>query len=192
LFVVPTADPNCTRRVILKRLMDNRWPSVAYTVPGPIKECDDMKRLLALSIISAITLIAAYLMLTAPSLPEQTRISQSGENVVIDMTTRQWRFDVVGVSPSGSAKFSTNPPEGQHANTTITVRKGDTIILRIKSLDVPHGFALEEFGVNVFNPPGETVEVKFVASQTGSFTFFCTVFCGTGHPNHKGTLIVQS
>ncbi len=120
---------------------------------------------------------------------------QQGNVAVIEMTTRQWRFDVVSVS--GSVKVRTEPyrlfdrPSGEYANLTIAVRQGDTIILRIKNLDVAHGFGLLEFGVNVVTPPGETTEVKFVASRAGTFTFFCTVFCGTGHPLHKGTLIVE-
>lgn len=146
---------------------------------------------IAVGITIALTLTASYL-LTAGLLFEEREATRTGEVVVIEMTTQQWRFDVQNVSPEGSAKFRTNPAGVQFADPLIIVRKGDTIVLRIKNLDVPHGFALEEFGINVFNPPGETIEVKFVAGQAGRFTFFCTVFCGTGHPNHKGTLLVQT
>lgn len=178
---------------MLKRLKGDKLSSAAYTVPRLIsRQSDFMRRILAIVVTATIAVMATYLALTIGLFPEQRGMGQGGENVVIDMTTKQWRFDVEGVNPSGSAKFSSNPPADRFADTTITVRKGDTIILRIKSLDVPHGFAIEEFGINVFNPPGETVEVKFVARQTGSFTFFCTVFCGTGHPNHKGVLMVQA
>lgn len=153
---------------------------------------DDMKQVPVIVVLVTIVVAAAYLMLTTESFGRARETRQSSNVVTIDMTTRQWRFDVIWVSPPGSASFVVNPPGDQLADPMITVRKGDTIVLRIKDLDVPHGFAIEEFGINAFTPPGEIVEVKFVANQMGHFTFFCTVFCGTGHPNHKGTLIVQA
>jgi cytochrome c oxidase subunit 2 len=95
--------------------------------------------------------------------------SYEGEEVVIDVTTQQFQF---------------TPNE-------ITVNKGDHVLLRITSLDVTHGIQLEEFNIyNVETPAGETTEVSFVANKVGTFYFYCTVFCGTGHPNHLGTLKV--
>lgn len=151
-----------------------------------------MKRfLLILGVLAVILAVAGYLFLTTQSGPEQAGLDGKESPLVIEMTTSQWRFDVVSVTPTGSASFSSTPPTGRFANTTITVHKGDTVVLHVRNLDVPHGFALEEFGVNTTTPPGQVTEVKFVANLEGRFTFFCTVFCGTGHPNHKGTLIVE-
>lgn len=150
-----------------------------------------MKRFLLIAGVLAVILAATgYVFLTTQSGPERAVLNREGI-VIIEMTTSQWRFDVATVSPPGSASFSSTPPTGRFANTTITVHRGDTVILRIRNLDVPHGFALEEFGVNTTTPPGQVTDVKFVANLEGGFTFFCTVFCGTGHPNHKGTLIVE-
>lgn len=147
--------------------------------------------LLILGLLVAIGGVGIYFVLLVGPLSDEGPTVKEGEVVVIEMTTKQWRFDVLSVKPSGAGEFSSTPPSGPFANTKITVYKGDTIVLRIKNLDVPHGFALEEFGVNTITPPGDTTEVRFVATQAGNFTFFCTVFCGTGHPNHKGTLIVE-
>lgn len=95
------------------------------------------------------------------------------------------------VIPEGAASASSLPATGPFAETRIVVPKGVTLALHIRNLDVPHGFGLEEFGVfNALTPPGEVTTVRFVASQAGEFVFFCTVFCGPGHPNHKGTLVV--
>lgn len=92
------------------------------------------------------------------------------EHVVqVDMTSEQWEF-----KPA-----------------TLRVKQGDTVILRIKSLDVVHGFGLPEFGADQPTPPGQETTIRFVADKPGTYSFFCTVFCGTGHPDHKGTLIVE-
>lgn len=149
------------------------------------------RRTLAIVVLAVIAMAVAFVALTGEPSPERRGIQKTGNLVVIEMTTKQWRFDVLSANPAGSTKFSVNPPGEQFADPMITVRKGDTIVLRIKNLDVPHGFAIEEFRINVFTPPSEITEVRFVANEIGRFTFFCTVFCGTGHPNHKGTLIVE-
>ena len=68
---------------------------------------------------------------------------------------------------------------------------GDTVKLTINSIDVTHGFAISEFGVNVTLPRGKTKTVEFVASLAGTYKMFCSVVCGSGHSSMKGTLIVQ-
>jgi cytochrome c oxidase subunit II len=73
----------------------------------------------------------------------------------------------------------------------IRVNKGDTVRLFVKSIDVAHGFALPDFGVNERLNPEQTVEVEFVADKTGTFTFFCSVQCGSGHSHMNGQLIVE-
>lgn len=77
-------------------------------------------------------------------------------------------------------------------DTPINVTQGETIILRIHGKDVTHGFSIVDYGVNVEIPPGQTIEVTLKADKAGDFTIFCTVFCGTGHPQHKGTLHVAA
>lgn len=72
----------------------------------------------------------------------------------------------------------------------LNVTLGETILLRIHGKDVTHGLSIVEYGINVEIPPGQTIEVTFTADKAGDFTIFCTVFCGTGHPQHKGTLHV--
>ena len=74
---------------------------------------------------------------------------------------------------------------------TITVNKGDRVKLNITSADVTHGFTISEFGVSADLLPGETKIVEFTASESGTYAFFCSVYCGLGHPNMKGKLIVN-
>lgn len=75
--------------------------------------------------------------------------------------------------------------------TEIKVKKGDTVKLKMRAVDVVHGFALPEFGVNEVLPPDEIVEVEFLADIKGEFPYQCSVFCGEGEENMKGKLIVE-
>ncbi|GEM_PF-893041 len=74
---------------------------------------------------------------------------------------------------------------------SLVVNEGDTVIVKMTSVDVAHGFGLADFGVNITVPAGETKTAQFVATKKGTFTFFCSVFCGVGHGGMTGKLIVQ-
>jgi cytochrome c oxidase subunit 2 len=79
----------------------------------------------------------------------------------------------------------------EYEPNSITVNQGDTVRLKIKSIDATHGFGLPEFGINVKLRKGETVVVEFVADKKGTFEFRCTNYCGEGHGEMKGKLVVE-
>lgn len=81
-------------------------------------------------------------------------------------------------------KFEFDPAE-------ITVKQGETVRLKITSLDVTHGFSLPDFNVDQQLEPDKEVTVEFVADKKGTFTFSCSVLCGAGHKEMKGTLTVE-
>ncbi len=93
------------------------------------------------------------------------------QTVEIDMSAYQWRFSYCN----------------------ITVYEGQTVTVTLQSTDVPHGFAIDgypEIG-SVFISPQAPSKITFSANKLGEFVYFCTVFCGEGHPLHKGSLTVQ-
>jgi len=73
---------------------------------------------------------------------------------------------------------------------TITVKQGERVRFKIKSVDVEHGFALPDFGIDKKLEPGKEVVVEFVADKKGEFSFYCSVFCGQGHREMTGKLVV--
>ena len=85
------------------------------------------------------------------------------------ITAKQWSF-----SPS-----------------VIKVKKGDVVVLKLKTLDVAHSYSIPEFGINAEIKPKETTVVEFVADKVGAFTSSCKIYCGVGHVGMTGTLIVE-
>lgn len=71
-------------------------------------------------------------------------------------------------------RFSFSPGE-------ITVKKGQSVTLVLKSEDVAHGLRIHELGVDIKVKAGETAEVTFTPDKVGDFTGHCSVFCGSGH-----------
>ena len=88
-------------------------------------------------------------------------------------------------------EFSMIAKKWQFDPSTINVKQGDKVRLKIKSIDVTHGFSLPDFNVNENLEPEKEVVVEFIADKKGEFSFFCSVFCGEGHSGMKGKLIVE-
>lgn len=73
---------------------------------------------------------------------------------------------------------------------TITVKKGELVRLIIHNADVKHGLVIPDLGVNQDIPEDGAV-VEFVASKVGTFEFFCSVWCGEGHMEMRGKIVIQ-
>ena len=124
------------------------------------------KLLLSITILSSLVIILASIQF----LVNNYEIENEEDYIEIEMTAKQWEF----------------------SKDVIVVKKDQTILLKITSLDVPHGLYIEDYDLAVFIPPGETVELKFNAEIEGEFEFYCNVFCGEGHPRHRSILIVEN
>jgi len=81
-------------------------------------------------------------------------------------------------------KFEYSPAE-------VHIKRGEHVVLELTSLDRKHGFKLPEFGIRADVPPGATARVEVTAEKAGRFPFACDVFCGDGHEDMTGTLIVD-
>lgn len=73
---------------------------------------------------------------------------------------------------------------------TITVKKGQKVRLNISSVDVDHGFSLPAFNVDERLTAGQSTTVEFTPTYVGTFPFTCTVYCGSGHGDMRGELVV--
>jgi len=73
---------------------------------------------------------------------------------------------------------------------TITVAKGERIKLVVTAEDVDHGFAIKEFGIDQEIKAKETKVIELTPDKEGRFQFTCSVFCGDGHGDMVGELIV--
>jgi len=73
----------------------------------------------------------------------------------------------------------------------IRVKKGEAVTLKLTAPEVPMGFNLADLGVRADIVPGKPTLLSFTPDKAGSFTFLCDVFCGSGHEDMSGTLIVS-
>ena len=73
----------------------------------------------------------------------------------------------------------------------IRVKQGETVVLQFTAPEVPMGFSLPDFAVRADIMPGKVTTLRLTPDKPGSFAFLCDVFCGTGHEDINGMLIVS-
>jgi cytochrome c oxidase subunit 2 len=63
----------------------------------------------------------------------------------------------------------------------ITLKKGEPVVIDLKSTDVAHGIHFKELNLQAKIDKGGTGSLSFTPTKTGDFVGHCSVFCGSGH-----------
>ena len=96
---------------------------------------------------------------------------QSSEPRVIEIVAKRFAFD-----PS-----------------TVEVKDGERVRLRITSADGLHGFQIKQFKIGKEIPRGgEAVVIDFTPKGVGEYPILCSEYCGEGHGDMKGMLVVAA
>jgi cytochrome c oxidase subunit II len=75
----------------------------------------------------------------------------------------------------------------------VEVTEGERVRLVVSSADGVHGLEIKKFKVNKKVPRGgEAVTIDFVASAPGEYPILCSEYCGNGHADMTGTLVVAA
>jgi len=81
------------------------------------------------------------------------------------------------------------------APDVIRVNKGDEVVVHITNIeqtrDELHGFAINDYDINIVVDPGETKTVTFKADKSGVYAFYCTNFCSALHQEMQGYMLVK-
>ena len=75
---------------------------------------------------------------------------------------------------------------------TVKAKVGQPLTFVLTSFDRIHGFKMPEFGIRTDIVPDQETRVTITPTKAGSFVFFCDVFCGDGHEDMAGTLVVEA
>ena len=75
----------------------------------------------------------------------------------------------------------------------IEVTVGERIRLAVRSADGVHGIEIKKVTVSKEIPRGAApVMIEFTADEAGRFPIICSEYCGDGHDDMKGTLVVKA
>jgi cytochrome c oxidase subunit 2 len=81
-------------------------------------------------------------------------------------------------------RFSFTPNE-------LKLKKGENVRLEFTSLDFVHGFKVPDLNLRADLPPGKITTLHLKPEKVGTFDFICDNFCGAGHEDMVGRIIVN-
>jgi len=80
-------------------------------------------------------------------------------------------------------RFEFNP-------SSISVKKGETVKLKLVSDDVPHSLLIKDLGISQPITKGKPSEITLTPQKEGDFHGQCGRFCGSGHGKMEFTVHV--
>jgi cytochrome c oxidase subunit 2 len=72
----------------------------------------------------------------------------------------------------------------------LELEKGQTYRLHLSSMDYQHGFSLQPTNINIQVHPNYEMVLTLKPTETGDFGIVCNEYCGIGHHEMLGKMIV--
>lgn len=120
----------------------------------------------------------------------------------------QWSFRLPGddgrlgavdtgfVSSDNPLGLNPNDPNGRDDILIVAddlhLPLGQPVKVLLRSLDVVHDFYVPEFRAKMDLMPGLVTHFWFTPTRTGTFEILCAAFCGVGHPEMRGRIVVEN
>lgn len=67
---------------------------------------------------------------------------------------------------------------------------GAKVTFYVTSVDVQHGFKIQDTNVNMMIVPGQVSKLSYTFERVGEYPFICHEYCGSGHAAMFGTIRV--
>lgn len=105
--------------------------------------------------------------------------------------TRPALVDAAAGNPLG---IDPSDPNGRDdvVSSVLVVPAGREVELRLRSLDVMHGFFIPGMRLKEDAIPGMTLHVHFTPEKSGTYPILCSQVCGMGHDRMQARLMVVS
>lgn len=98
-----------------------------------------------------------------------------GEKYDVYLIARMWFFD---------------PNTVPAPDSTIAIPAGAEVTFYVTSIDVQHGFKVQDTNVNFMAVPGEVSKLTTTFDEPGTYDYICTEYCGLGHASMYGTIVI--
>jgi cytochrome c oxidase subunit 2 len=106
-------------------------------------------------------------------------------------TVRPELIDATGGNPLGLDRRDPAAAD-DFVSTELVLPVGREVNLRLRSLDVVHGFFIPAMRLKQNAVPGSVFDVHFTPTQTGAYNIACSQICGSGHYRMEAQLRVVS
>jgi cytochrome c oxidase subunit 2 len=103
--------------------------------------------------------------------------------------------DVRYVDATNPLGLSPADPRGQDdlivPNGELHLPLGKPVKVLLRSIDVLHDFYVPEIRAKMDLVPGIVTYFWFTPTKTGAFEILCVAYCGIGHPQMRGRLVIE-
>ncbi|MES2151248.1 MAG: cupredoxin domain-containing protein [Pseudomonadota bacterium] len=103
-----------------------------------------------------------------------------------------WPAGAAGKRASKERVIKIEARKFAYSPNVIELKVGIPVTLEFTSIDFVHGMHIPDMNIRSDLMPGQVTRVKITPDKTGRFTFLCDNFCGAGHEEMNGTLIVKA
>ena len=73
----------------------------------------------------------------------------------------------------------------------IQLKVGVPVVIELTSLDRKHGFQVPDLKIDETIEPGKVTRVRIVPDKAATYDFHCSIFCGSGHEEMAGQIVVS-
>lgn len=88
-------------------------------------------------------------------------------------------------------EFTIVAKDFRYTPTRIEVTQDDLVKLTVRSEDLSHSFAIDEYRIVKRVPAGGSTTFEFRADRPGTFRYYCTLTSEAGHSRMHGELVVR-
>ncbi len=72
----------------------------------------------------------------------------------------------------------------------ILIKKGEPVLLEFTAIDFRHGFKVPDLDLRADLPPERVTRIRIKPENVGAYDFLCDNFCGSGHEEMSGRIVV--
>jgi cytochrome c oxidase subunit II len=94
-------------------------------------------------------------------------------------------------APEGARVVAVSARRFEYQPSRITLKVGQPVVLELTTRDRKHGFKQSQLGLRAEIVPGRATRLAFTPLSAGTFPFACSLFCGDGHEDMGGELVVE-
>ena len=136
--------------------------------------------------VGPVLILAAVVAVTWVAIPFVERPAHYDYAIEVIGAQWAWRFHYPSpfVFPNGT---NATVPE---SSGTMYIQQGVTFLLLVRSNDVNHAFYVPDLGIKIDAIPGRTNIFWVQATRPGTYTVQCAEFCGLGHSQMHGEVVV--
>jgi cytochrome c oxidase subunit 2 len=122
-------------------------------------------------LVTAISIVSGVVLTQNDHIPE--------DRLTVDVSAQQFAW---------SFKY---PSYSNLTTGTLRLPLGETVLLRISSVDVIHSFWVPEFGQKQDALPAQANNLKITPTKLGEYPVICTELCGLGHAVMRTRVVVM-